>query len=182
MHRNVPRIKCLEIIFPFSWNISNPPRLNSIREQRKVPLEAQSSLRALLAAAFPEVPLKPTQPSQSSENQVETRPHVWFLALRWQITLCLSPSESWGQILKPQAFISTKFHLLSHLPAMALRFSSPRRRRSNQGVLGFQRAANSSCWTPWAILSLPAPHHSEMSFGLEPHFPVLPLSLLLAQL
>lgn len=71
-----------------------------------------------------------------SENQVETRPHVWGLALRWQITLYLSPSESWGQILRPQAFISTKFPLLCHLPGVAFRFSSPRRRRSNQGVLG----------------------------------------------
>lgn len=96
MHRNVPHIKCLEMIFLLTMKYLNPQRLNAIREQRKVLLEPQSSLRALLAAAFPEVPVRPTQASQFSENQVETRPRVWFVALKWQITLYLSPSESWG--------------------------------------------------------------------------------------
>lgn len=87
MHRNVPHIKWLEMSFSFSYEILKPSKIKCSQEGS---LEAQPSLRALLAAAFPEVPVRPTQASQLSENQAEIRPHVWFVALKWQITLCLS--------------------------------------------------------------------------------------------
>lgn len=69
-----------------------------------------------LPGAFPELPVRPTQPSQCPENQLEPSPHVCFVTLKWQITLFVPPSESWGQILRLWAFISSKFHLLCSIP------------------------------------------------------------------
>lgn len=118
---------------------------------KKVPLEAQPSLR---------VPVRSTQPRQFPKNKVETRPCVWFVALKWQITIFLHLRAGGKHFdfrpLSPPNSIYCATSPLSCGPQVP--FSVPG--EANR----IQRAANSWCWTPWEILTLPVPHRPEMPF------------------
>lgn len=148
----------------------------TIRVQIKVLLVPQSSLKALLGVGFPVVVIRLACAIKFSETKLKPGIVSGFVALKRQITLYCSPSESWEQILRPYDFFSfTGPHLIckSHLTAVALwptgsllsttwQWKQTRcwacRELQTLLILDNMRNTNPSPFPHF-------PHHSEMYFG-----------------